>query len=297
LSAGPDDEVSMRLLSTPAFAIVCLSCASSSSRDASTTLAFTADAPLGQEAYVCFGFDATALAGQTLHAIRWQPAQGGVSLHHATLYALAGATPSAPWICDEMPDAVGLHTWGRGGADLELADDVGVLIPANTQRFVVQAHVIRTASGAAGAASVTLVPSPSTPTHVAAWMSTGAPVPAIRPHTVESSTSSCVLAADIHFVQVWPHMHQIGSEISAALVDGSGAAHSIVDVTPWSFAAQRTYVGSWDATAGESIEVECKWENATDAYVLPGLKSSDEMCTFSILAWPAENARWVSDCP
>jgi hypothetical protein len=278
-------------------ALVSLSCASSSSRDASVTLAFTADAPLGQEAYVCFAFDATALAGQTLRAIRWQSVQGGVSLHHATLYAYAGATPDSPWVCDEMPNAVGLHIWGRGGADLELADDVGVLIPPDTQRFIVQAHALRTSAGAPGTATVTLVPSPSTPTHVAAWMSTGAPVPAIRPHHVQSSTSSCTLAADVHLVQVWPHMHQIGSEITATLFDDSGIRNTLVDVTPWSFAAQRTYALSVDATAGQSIEVTCQWENATDAYVLPGLKSTDEMCTFSMLVWPAENARWMNDCP
>jgi hypothetical protein len=297
LSARADGELIMRALLASSLAVLGLSCSSAPASPSSTTLSFTPDAPLGQEAYVCFAFDATTFVGHTIRAIRWQPPQGGVSLHHATLYAFAGSTPDSPWPCDEMPNAVGLHIWGRGGADLDLSDDVGVQIPADTQRFVVQAHVLRTVAGAAGTATVTLEPSPSPPAHVAAWLSSGAPVPAIRPHTVEQSTSSCTLAADVHIVQAWPHMHQIGSEIVAAVFAAGGAVRDIVDVTPWSFAAQRTYAVSMDVSAGDSIAVTCQWENATDAYVLPGLKSTDEMCTFSMLVWPAESARWTSACP
>lgn len=297
MPARADGDLIMRTLA--ALGVVSIVACSSTppASSSSSTFAFTADAPLGGEAYVCFAFDATPFIGRTLRAIRWQPPQGAVSLHHATLYAFAGDTPEAPWPCDEMPNAVGLHIWGRGGADLELPDDVGVEIPDGTRRFVVQAHVIRVVAGDAGAAAVTIEPSPSPPAHVAAWMSTGAPVPAIRPHTTEQSSSSCALAADVHLVRAWPHMHQIGSEISASLIDSTGAAQTIVDVTPWSFAAQRTYAVPMDALAGDSIGVTCRWENATDAYVLPGLKSTDEMCTFSMLVWPAENARWASACP
>src|SRR4051812_22155732 len=51
----------------------------------------------GTEDYLCYGFDAAELAGLAVERIAWSPPEGGgVSLHHATLYALQDPFPDGP---------------------------------------------------------------------------------------------------------------------------------------------------------------------------------------------------------
>src|SRR6185295_8159069 len=91
--------------------------------ESSVRIEFLPDAPApGQESYVCFGFDAALLEGKTISGIRWfPPAGGGVSLHHATLFATAEDVVEGPSPCDAMPaDAVGLHVFAPGGTPLRL---------------------------------------------------------------------------------------------------------------------------------------------------------------------------------
>src|SRR5258708_34304634 len=121
---------SLLLAAAYALFIASMDCAASPPGPATRTFAFTADAPMpGDEAYVCFGFDASAFVATTLQSIRWQPAKGPASLHHATLYALTTDVPDGPWSCDDMPNAVGLSIWAPGSSDLVLPDDIGLQIP------------------------------------------------------------------------------------------------------------------------------------------------------------------------
>jgi len=55
-----------------------------------------------------------------LAGLTWSsPTSGGVSLHHAKLYAVSGDYPDGPVTCDGMPaQAVAIHVWGVGGAPL-----------------------------------------------------------------------------------------------------------------------------------------------------------------------------------
>lgn len=266
------------------------------SRDpATTTFSFGVDAPASGEAYACYGFDATSLAGRYLHAVRWAPPpDGAVVLHHASLYAYSGAYPDGPVPCDVMPAALAMHVWGRGGDPLELPADVGIALAKDLQRFVVQIHAIRTAGGPPAAAAVAIEASDTAPAHVAAWLGASAGVPAIRPHMQEQSTASCRAASPMHVVFSWPHMHRIGKSFHGAIVRADGTRVSMVDVPTWSFDRQVTYRVDADIAAGDAVETSCIWQNDSDAYVLPGPRSSDEMCGHGLIVWPA-GATWV-DC-
>ena len=92
---------------------------------ASVTLAFLPDAPLGAEAYVCFGFAVSSVVlAAGLSAIEWDAPGGAVSLHHGKLYAVNAPYPSGPIPCDERPTgAVPLHTWVPGGGPLTAFHD------------------------------------------------------------------------------------------------------------------------------------------------------------------------------
>jgi hypothetical protein len=45
-----------------------------------------------------------------------------------------------------------------------------------------------------------------------------------------------------------------------------------------------------NAVAGDELRLACTWDNTTPNYILPGPKTSDEMCQLGLIAWPAEAA-------
>jgi hypothetical protein len=253
-------------------------------------LGFAPDLGEASEAYVCFGFDGTPLAAGTIDAVRWRIGGGGVTVHHALLYAVTADFPDGPLPCDGMPDgSVGLHVWSPGGDDLALPAGTALRLPAGTRRFVVEVHALRTGIGSAGESRVTLCAGPDEPRHLAALISASAPVPAIRPHHEEHSTSTCTMGGDVHLWSAWPHMHLAGKEIASTLVRRSQST-PLVDVVPWDFHAQRTYPLDVDVAAGDEVHVACTWDNATANYVLPGPRTSDEMCNLVFIGWPAAPA-------
>jgi hypothetical protein len=255
-------------------------------------LSFAPDTGAADEAYLCFGFEASAFSANTVGGVRWDIAtDGGFLVHHAILYAVAADFPDGPSLCDAMPDAAReLHVWSPGGDDLALPADTGLELPSGTARFAVQAHTLRVGTDPAAKSRVRICGGPASPTNLAALMGMGAPVPAIRPMHEEVSSTSCALGSDLHLYSVWPHMHLVGKEITLALARSDGETASLLDVVPWDFQRQRTYLLGTDAAPGDAIQLGCVWDNPTTEYVLPGPRTTDEMCNAAFIAWPAESA-------
>jgi hypothetical protein len=269
--------------------LVVAACAADEPQD--VALQFTPDpGPVGGERYQCFGFDVTPLAAD-IGAIRFITADSPVLLHHITLYATPSAFPDGPVDCLEMPsDAVSMNVWAPGGGDVELAPDVSLVIPAATQRLIVQTHALRMADGAAPTREIVLEPREPAP-HRAGWLPLRVPVPVIQPGQRTQMTASCALASSLHLVSTWPHMHQIGAEFHGTIVRGGAAIEPLVDVVPWDFDMQRAYLVDVDLAAGDAISTQCIWENLTSAPVLPGPRIIDEMCGQSLIAYPFDAAR------
>jgi hypothetical protein len=256
-----------------------------------------APAEAEQEAYICFGFDATSHRQAPLAGLRWAPPERGpVTLHHASLLATAEDYPDGPIPCEAMPaDAVGLHIWAPGGDSLELPKGVGLKLPASVRRLIVEAHVFRFAAGRASAARAELYTHDRTPQHLAGWLSVQAPVPALRPRTVERSNGRCTLASSFTVLSSWPHMHFLGKEFHGALVRHDGARVPLIDLPSWDFDAQRTYPLDLRLEPGDALETTCVWENPTNDYVLPGPLTTNEMCNQGFIGWPEDAARCIPD--
>jgi hypothetical protein len=254
-------------------------------------LSFTPDIGTASEAYVCYGFDADAIGSTPIRSVRWDVSTSdALTVHHAILYAVTGDYPDGPVPCGGMPEAgVEIHVWSPGSGDFELPPDVGLRLADGTRRFVVEVHALRAGSGGASESHARICAA-AAPLHEAAHVGMGAPVPAIRPLHVETSSGGCTLAGDIHLWSVWPHMHKTGKEILGELVRANGAAETLVDVTDWDFTNQKTYPLSVDATSGDSIRVSCTWDNQTTTTILPGPLTEDEMCNLAFIGWPASAA-------
>jgi hypothetical protein len=262
------------------------------------TLTFAVDAPTGGELYECYAFDATALAHQWVTAIHWTPPpDGNVVMHHATLYALASWPNADVSTCWDMPGpATGLQVWAPGSGDLVLPSDMGIVLPSDVTRLVVQVHAIRIADGPPLDASVRVDTTDTEPARVAAWLAMSAPIPALRPHMQDTSTAACTAAAPFHVVDDWPHMHLAGQTFHGTVLHGDGTQTPLVDVDPWDFHTQRIYPVDVDVAAGDQIQTTCVWFNSTNDYIFAGPKTTDEMCNQSLLVWPATNASWEGQC-
>lgn len=256
-------------------------------------LAFAPDAPIGDEAITCFGFDAGEHAGRIVCGMEWSIAGGAAPLHHAILYAdptrdFVGEVP-----CDLPPPAsTSLGGWLPGASTtLLLPDGVGMLVPEVTQTLVVQAHAIRTSEGPVTPSSVRVQFCDAPPLHVASSISLVADVPTIAPHTAASAMVTCTVSAPTHVVRLWPHMHRAGTRIAIA---SSQSPTPLVDVVPWDFEHQIGYLtGDTLLAPGDALRVRCDWLNGTDAPIEPGPLTRDEMCSVGVLAWPA-GAQWSS---
>jgi hypothetical protein len=243
------------------------------------------------EGYVCFAFAVDQSQG-SLASLTWDlTSHGGVGLHHAALYTTAEERPlSVPFSCDPMPvDALAVHVGVPGSEVFSLPPNMGLELSRKARTLIVEAHAYRTDGNAAGQASVSLCSAAGAPATLAGRFAVGAPVPAIRPHTVEVSTALCRVPADVRLLYSWPHMHRSGREFHAALLRDEQRL-PLLELSNWDFTHQVTYETGVDARAGDLIETACVWENDSDEYVLPGLLSANEMCTHGVTAYPADRA-------
>lgn len=257
------------------------------------TLGFTPDAPgPDTERYRCFAYSADLLGGEPIRGLVWKEPEGDVLLHHAALRATSELRPTdGAFDCEPMPeDAVSLHIWVSGGSQLTLPPDVGIALPTGARTLIIEAHAFRLGWAPAGMASLKICRSATTPLKLAGWLGLRAPVPAIRPGTVETSTSSCLLSEPWHMLFAWPHMHLAGKEFHGALLHGTLRTPT-VDIDPWDFYHQFTYPIDLSGEAGDVIETQCTWSNPTAEYVLPGIYTQNEMCTHALIGWPASAAR------
>jgi hypothetical protein len=254
------------------------------------TLSFQPDEVAnGSEEYLCFDFDATPFAGNAVDRVAWTaPSGGGVTLHHAILWAMQSPFPAGPLSCRWMPaDAVGLHIWAPGDEPLAMPEGFALAIPAKTTKLVIQAHVLRSSTAPAQAASVTLDLAEA-PAHLAAWHSIAAKVPPIQPYSSASATAQCRARAAVQTLFVWPHMHALGKTFHGAIERANGSSTPIIDLVQWEVAGERTYPVELAIAAGDVITATCTWDNPTPSVVVGGLWTTDEMCTESLIWWPAE---------
>jgi Copper type II ascorbate-dependent monooxygenase, C-terminal domain len=275
-------------------ATACISCSAATAVDADscTTLEFAAElAPEQQEGYVCFAFEAGADSRPISSSSIELAGESGLVLHHATLYTSAEARPySGAFDCNPMPlDALAVQVAVPGSESLSLPADTALALRPDTRTFLIEAHLFRSSQAPAAPTRLKLCRARSTPAKLAGRFAVGASVPAIRPHQLESSTALCRLPFDLHLMYSWPHMHRVGHEFHAALLRGDQRI-PIVDIEHWDFSQQLTYPVDIDAAAGDLIQSTCVWKNASDAYVLPGIFTENEMCTHGVTGYPSQAA-------
>ena len=119
----------------------------------------------------------------------------------------------------------------------------------------------------------------------AGWTARSGIVPALRPGHIETSTDQCALTTSFHIYFAWPHMHLLGRSFQAIVTTGTGQV-TLLDVANWNFASEEPAVLDLDVAPGDVVTMTCSWNNTTDQYVLPGPKTTDEMCGLGLIVSP-----------
>jgi hypothetical protein len=78
---------------------------------------------------------------------------------------------------------------------------------------------------------------------------------------------------------VGPHMHQLGRRIRA-IRNPTTMQQCLIDIPQWDFHWQQTYQYTTpiSVAGGDTIRIECTWDNPTSATVTWGEGTADEMC-------------------
>ena len=96
---------------------------------------------------------------------------------------------------------------------------------------------------------------------------------------------------------VIPHMHQMGTHfrLSATVSSVTTTLHD----ADYSFSNQavEAFPNTVTVAAGDSLEIECTWNNPTGSTVGWGESSSEEMCFAILFRWPAEGPEFCTLFP
>ena len=222
-----------------------------------------------------------------------QLAQGaGLQLHHAILLAIDGPFPDGPTVCKENPaNATGLHVWAPGGDQFELPPGIGFRVPPETDRFAIQAHMLRVAEGPPVTARVTMLLHETEPEEPASQFQARPVVPTILPFETKSSTWFWHVQGSMQVFGAWPHMHLLGKELRSEVIGPTGDRETAILQKPWNFYDQRIVGLDLQLAPGDDLESTCVWENTTPNTVSPGHLTANEMCVLTFFAYPAEAAR------
>jgi len=267
--------------------------------------------------YRCFVYPQTVDKDTWVRAVDIAPDKAEV-VHHVLLYVVDPSEVGKVTAADAAsPDVPGYPCGGGSGTQKEtllagwvpgmqpvvFPKDSGFFVPKGA-RFVAQMHY-----NTSNLPSGTAVPADATGARLWTYEGNRYPIAQIRIRAVADrdlllpkDTSDIVEGTTITtpfsetIIGVIPHMHQLGTAISAKVTRrGTSESHCLVDIPRWDFHWQQTYLFKAAAQLlvpiGDEVTLRCVYDNSQDNQPLGadgqqqvsrnvtfGEKTSDEMC-------------------
>jgi hypothetical protein len=186
-----------------------------------------------------------------------------------------------------------LAAWSRGGCNVTLPDDAGLVLPDGGD-LVVQWHHENATSSAVDDSSelrICTVPAANRPNLAGITIlgtenfngAVGAP-----PGTSQFGTT-CVNDSgdDVRILSITPHMHRIGAGVTVVIERAAGDSELAFD-QPFQFGDAQHYV--FDPTVvmfpGDVIRSTCRFDNTTGQNVQFGQSAQQENCFLFAIAYP-----------
>lgn len=265
--------------------------------DGGTVASFTVSASYtispGREAYECFR--STIHLQGTEYVDAFVPAEVN-GTHHVVLFVTANPTePDGTGSCSGGFTGLGqtlLYAAGSGASAFRFPDGVGFAIQDGDQ-FILQVHEFNAGTSIISGTTrleVDFLP-PGAAVTVAQVVLAGAvgfTIPAnATSYAVQGQCSKMPPGANVF--AALPHMHQIGSSITASL-SGSTANQTLFDVGSWTWTEQPNFDFSPPLVTpdGGVEQVTCVYDNPYGHSVSYGPNSTDEMCYAITFFYPAD---------
>lgn len=246
----------------------------------------------GEEGYRCARLTAT----QDLYIKEFQPI-APVGTHHTLLSVNEEPTgPDGIEVCDAN-DNGHVTLLGSGvGEDYSsgpLPDGVAYKIPKGSQvnlnlhLFNLQDEPLKGKSG------VKIRTTRADKVKQFAQVTLAGSVSLSIPQGESTSKGTCTLTSDATIFAVSPHMHQLGTHLKAVAHPAGADAVTLYD-GPYDFNEQRQYPADMlKLSAGDTIDVECTYNNTTDQTVMFGNSSLEEMCFIGLYRFPLTEGNLV----
>lgn len=256
---------------------------------------FVVDWPETETMYVT-GYDVRPGNAEIVHhVIAYVAAPDQVALYEAA----DAADPGEGWTCFGGPgvgsqeEAEWLGGWAPGGSNGDLPNGTGISVEPGSL-IVLQVHY--NTANADAAEDLTEVdvmveaevenPARIQPWTDPSWLDSDRMLIPAGAEGVEHSFSYTIpdgVQFQIHTSNL--HMHQLGTDARMWVEEADGTERCLLDIPAWDFNWQRTYVFEepYVMQGGGSIHVACHWDNPTDADVVWGEGTGDEMCLGTML--------------
>ena len=237
--------------------------------------------------YRCFMIDPGLTETKYIVGVQVRPGTGYM-VHHVLLYSgtrseaeqLDDGEPGPGWTCFGGPGTGTPETlagWAPGSPPTYFPEGTGIALEAGSI-IVMQVHYNFDNGPAVPDRTTVALKFADGPVTRARML----PLPysdfAIPPGATDYTDGTTIpvpVAATVW--GVFPHMHQLGKKLSVRTTDTC-----LVDIQNWDFNWQQFFFfdvpGGIRIDAGESLTLECTWDNPTDRTVRWGEGTQDEMC-------------------
>ena len=257
--------------------------------------------------YRCFLFDWPETESTFITGFRPVPGNTQV-VHHVVAYLsppeqadayelLDAAEEGEGYTCFGGPgvgaqeDAQWLGGWAPGGASGDFPNGTGIAIEPGS-KIVLQVHYnTDTVEPAPDLTQLDVMisdevesPAMIQPWANPLWLDTEVmEIPPNSTDTVHGFTYEMWQPFQIHTANL--HMHTRGTSARLWIDRVDGTQDCMLDIPRWDFGWQRTYVFAEpkQIEVGDSIHVECHWDNPTDTPIYWGEGTGDEMCLGTML--------------
>lgn len=244
-----------------------------------------------QDDYHCFMVDPELTSDEQLIGFEVLP-DATAMVHHVLIYgveqaaaeAADAADPSLGWSCfggtgTEDPQLLG--AWVPGSPPTLFPEGTGINLKAG-EVMVMQLHYNLDNTGPVPDQTSMRLQYAREPVAPAVLARVAARSFSIPPNTSDYEVSTQVTLD--RALTLWgaaPHMHTLGTEIGVTYQRG-GQEQCVIDIPRWDFHWQQFYFyrspASVSLLKGDVVNLRCLYDNFTDATVVNGEGTSDEMC-------------------
>ena len=208
----------------------------------------------------------------------------GKATHHLGVYYTLAAEPDGVFTCPELEKQTWIPLYGGGvqSGTVTAPDGAAFKLPAG-QQILIQLHLLNaTAETVMDNATIDFLTTDAadpTPAGMFGMDNTQISIPAMSPGEAQMS---CAPNEALNVFAVFGHMHQLGKHISLSRTTGSTPLFG----EDWNFNDQPTVPMQFTVAKGESLHLDCKYQNDTQQTVAYGESTTQEMCAFVLYYTP-----------